>query len=201
MSCLQIFTKTPAPGRVKTRMQPSLTLQECVQLHEWLLLQTLQTTSLGQQDKIQLWCYPTTQHRFFTEMQQRFQLELHTQQGHDLGERMLNALNVGLRNHSAAILIGSDCPFFSVDYLNEALSMLESGLDIVIGPAKDGGFVLLATNKPMPKDLFQGISWGEKTVLKETFKRVKENKMRYETLQPLQDIDCPEDLKYINYIV
>jgi rSAM/selenodomain-associated transferase 1 len=134
-------------------------------------------------------------------MQQRFQLELHAQQGHDLGERMLNALNFSLRDHNTVILIGSDCPFFSVDYLNEALHLLESGLDIVIGPAKDGGFILLATNKPMPKNLLQGISWGEKTVLKETLERIKENRMRYKTLQPLQDIDRPEDLKCINYIV
>ena len=199
MNCLQIFTKAPIPGQVKTRLQPALSPQECAQLHKWLLLHTLQVASKSGQDNIQLWCYPTTQHDFITEMQQRFRLELRAQQGRNLGERMLNALNWGLRDNDAVILIGSDCPFFSVGYINEALALLESDLDLVIGPAKDGGFVLVATNKPLPKELFEGIAWGEKSVLKETLKRAKDNKIRYETLQPLQDIDRPEDLECINY--
>ncbi len=203
MNCLQIFSKTPVPGQVKTRLQPTLSPQECAQLHKWLLLQTLQVASKSGQDNIQLWCYPTTQHDFITEMQQRFQLELRVQQGFDLGERMLNALNQGLRDNDAVILIGSDCPFFTTDYINEALLLLESDLDMAIGPAKDGGFVLVATNKPMPKKLFEGIAWGKKSVLEETLKRAKDNKIRYEMLQPLQDIDRPEDLELINqrYIV
>ena len=201
MNCLQIFTKAPIPGQVKTRLQPALSPQECAQLHKWLLLHTLQVASKSGQDNIQLWCYPTTQHDFITEMQQRFRLELRAQQGRNLGERMLNALNWGLRDNNAVILIGSDCPFFSVGYINEALALLESDLDMVIGPAKDGGFALVATNKPLPKELFGGIAWGEKSVLEETLKRAKNNKIRYETLQPLQDIDRPEDLECINYIV
>jgi len=198
MSCLQIFTKAPVPGQVKTRLQPTLSPQECAHLHKWLLLQTLQVASNSSQDNIQLWCYPTTQDDFFAEMQQQFQLELRAQHGHDLGERMLNALNLGVRDNDAVILIGSDCPFFSANYINEALTLLESDLDMVIGPAKDGGFVLVATNKPLPQELFEGIAWGERSVLKETLKRAKDNKIQYETLQPLQDIDRPEDLKCIN---
>jgi rSAM/selenodomain-associated transferase 1 len=201
MNCLQIFTKAPIPGQVKTRLQPVLSPQECAQLHKWLLLHTLQVASKSGQDNIQLWCYPTTQHDFITEMQQRFRLELRAQQGRNLGERMLNALNRGLKDNNAVILIGSDCPFFSVGYINEALALLESDLDMVIGPAKDGGFVLVAANKTMPKELFEGIAWGKNSVLKETLKRAKDNKIRYETLQPLQDIDRPEDLECINYIV
>jgi len=198
MSCLQVFTKAPVPGQVKTRLQPTLSPQECAQLHKWLLLQTLQIASKSSQDNIQLWCYPTTQDDFFAEMQQQFQLELRTQHGRDLGERMLNALNLGISDNDAVILIGSDCPFFSANYINEALTLLESDLDMVIGPAKDGGFVLVATNKPLPQGLFEGIAWGERSVLKETLKRAKDNKIQYETLQPLQDIDRPEDLKCIN---
>ncbi len=201
MNCLQIFTKAPVPGQVKTRLQPILSPQDCAQLHQWLLLQTLHAVSQARQNTTQLWCHPTTQHDFFTKIQQRFQLELHPQQGHDLGERMLNALNRGLEDNDSVILIGSDCPFLSADYLNEAFRLLKSELDIVIGSACDGGFVLLATNRFLPKELFQGISWGEKTVLKETCKRIKRFKMRYKILQPLQDIDRPEDLQFINYIV
>jgi rSAM/selenodomain-associated transferase 1 len=130
-------------------------------------------------------------------MQQRFRLELHSQQGHDLGERMLKALNQGLHAHDTVILIGSDCPFFSANYLNKAFELLTSGIELIFGPAKDGGFVLLGANKPIPEKFFTGIDWGKSTVLREARQRVEQNEIRYEMLRPLQDIDRPEDLKLI----
>lgn len=198
MSCLQVFAKAPLPGQVKTRLQPALPPQQCAQLHQSLLLQTLQTASKAQQTKLQLWCHPDTRHPFFAEMRDRFQLELHSQQGRDLGERMCNAVNQGLHSDDVVILIGSDCPFFTRDYLNKAFHLLNSDLDFVFGPAEDGGFVLLGTNKPIAEKFFQGISWGKNTTLQETLQRVEQNEMQYVALQPLRDIDRPEDLELID---
>jgi rSAM/selenodomain-associated transferase 1 len=129
-------------------------------------------------------------------MQKRFPLELISQRGQDLGERMLTAINQGLLTHNAIILIGSDCPFFSADYLNKAFQLLQSERDLVLGPAKDGGFVLLGANRYLPPDFFKGVIWGENTALEKTLKRADHYHFRYETLQPLQDIDRPEDLRY-----
>jgi rSAM/selenodomain-associated transferase 1 len=129
-------------------------------------------------------------------MQKRFPLELIPQQGHDLGERMLTAVNQGFLTHSMIVLIGSDCPFFSADYLNKAFQLLHSEHDLVLGPAKDGGFVLLGTRQHLPPNFFKGVIWGESTVLKETLKRADHYRFRYEMLQPLQDIDRPKDLKH-----
>ena len=54
-----------------------------------------------------------------------------------------------------ALLIGSDCPAMTYDYLNKALRLLSDGTELVLGPAEDGGYVLIV-NKSYP-ELFRCI--------------------------------------------
>ena len=86
--------------------------------------------------------------------------EVHRQVGGDLGGRMHDALATTLRRCHAALLVGSDCPFLTRDHLAEALTWLaQPDCDAVLGPATDGGYVLVGV-KAASAALFAGVEWG-----------------------------------------
>ena len=55
------------------------------------------------------------------------------------------------KNSKCALLIGADCPSITYDYLNKALRLLSGGTELVLGPAEDGGYVLIGVNKSYPE--------------------------------------------------
>ena len=80
---------------------------------------------------------------------------------------MAHAFHETLKKASQALLIGTDCPSLTVDDLQEAADVLRQGIDAVIGPAEDGGYVLIGLRQYAP-ELFTGISWGTESVLGQT---------------------------------
>ena len=79
-------------------------------------------------------------------------------------------------------------------YLEGALMALGQGNEVVIGPAEDGGYVLIGLKQPCP-GLFQGIEWGSERVLSQTLQRLAQLKLPYALLEPLWDVDRPQDLQ------
>ena len=67
--------------------------------------------------------------------------------------------------------------------------------DVVIGPALDGGFYLIATNKILDRNIFNAIPWSSPNTLEVLSKNLKKLNIRYKLLDPLSDIDTEEDLK------
>ncbi len=120
------------------------------------------------------------------------------QQGSDLGERMAHALRQSLLNARYTVLIGSDCPELSAEYLQQAFDSLEAeeganSSKVVLGPATDGGYVLLGSSlAELP--VFDNIEWGSNRVFESTVRGLKKAKISYSLLTPLSDIDRPEDL-------
>ena len=66
--------------------------------------------------------------------------------------------------------------------------------DVVIGPAADGGYVLLGLSKFSP-ELFRDISWGSEQVLTQTQKKLDNLDWSYHELAIMHDIDRPEDVQ------
>ena len=56
---LLVFTKTPVPGRVKTRLIPVIGAVQAAAIHTDLLRQTLATARSSSVRDIELWCMPT----------------------------------------------------------------------------------------------------------------------------------------------
>lgn len=121
-------------------------------------------------------------------------MELHNQPNGDLGRRMAFAFSKTLKRASSAILIGTDCPSLTQADLKEAAEILAQGFDAVIGPAEDGGYVLLGLRHYVP-DLFSGISWGTNRVMEKTRLRLRRLKWRWHELPERWDVDRPEDLE------
>ncbi len=65
--------------------------------------------------------------------------------------------------------------------------------DVVIGPASDGGYYLLAIKKTYPH-LFQNIAWSTPEVLKQTLAICNEQNLSVYQLPELSDIDNENDL-------
>jgi len=115
------------------------------------------------------------------------------QRGGDLGERMYHALAQGLSRGSAVVLVGSDCPGLCEQYLAEAFSALEDA-DVVLGPAQDGGFVLIGCRQ-VRDGMLNGISWGRGEVLKQTLRQLATRGLSVALLTELYDVDTPADLQ------
>ena len=192
-ACIIVFAKAPEAGKVKTRLIPALGAQGAATLHEKLVRHTLVTVTQANLCAIQLWCAPSPSLPFFERCQNDFSVSLHEQSGNDLGERMHHAITIALQKYTYAIIIGTDCPALTTPYLYQALDALQHGASVVLGPAQDGGYVLIGASQSHPR-LFSGIAWGTASVLNETRAHLRELKWQWQELTELWDVDRPEDL-------
>lgn len=191
-----VFAKAPVAGQVKTRMRTHLSPRACADLHRNLSLFTLRLACASQLAPIELWCSPTTSHPFIRECIERFPIQGRLQLGSDLGERMQHALVHSLRDTEQVLIIGTDCPLIDTAYLSAAFDALRGGNDVVLGPAEDGGYVLIGMQR-VDQTLFDGISWGTDQVLKQTRAALRRLGWSWSELKPLWDVDRGDDLDRI----
>ena len=190
---LLIFTKSPVLGEVKTRLQPDYSQEQSLTVHKNLLLNTLMKTKEIKEVDIELCCTPDRTTTFFLNCENNFPVSLSNQCGADLGERMAFAFSVALQKYENVVVIGTDCPDISKDYISQAFESLAEN-NAVIGPAADGGYVLLGLREYSPK-IFQSISWGSGSVFVQTENALNELSWSYKELDIMHDVDRPEDLQ------
>jgi len=188
-----VFTKTPIPGSVKSRLVPALGEAAVTELYESLIHQTLATATRSEVGDTELWCWPTTDHPFLMGCAANFEVPLFTQRGDNLGERMHLAFGQRLRSYTHVILIGCDCPTLTEHDLRAAADSLLNGADVVLGPAEDGGYYLIGLRSAC-RDLFVGVEWGSPNVLETTREVVASLGLHCVELAEHWDLDRPEDL-------
>ena len=182
-----VFARAPARGQAKTRLVPRLGEWGAARLHERLTLAALRTARAARCGPVEL--HGTARHSFFGG-KGRFRL----QRGADLGERMHRAISAGLRRHRAVILMGIDCPALAPRVLQRAARLLRGACDVVLAPAEDGGYALVAAKRVSP-GLFEGIAWGGPQVYERTLERLARLGYRWRALRTLWDVDRPQDLE------
>ncbi len=187
-----VFARAPVAGQVKTRLIPALGDHGAAALHRRLTEQQLERLFADPVGPLELWVTPTTGHPFFAEQAQRWPLALYPQQGDDLGARMQHAAKQALTRADAVILIGTDCPGLDAAYVRDAAERLRHD-DACIGPALDGGYVLLGLRR-VDAALFTDIPWGTDAVAALTRRRLAQLGWCCSQLPALADIDRPEDL-------
>lgn len=191
-----LFAKAPIAGQAKTRLIPALGAAGAAALHARLLEDTLARLASAVIAPLQLWCAPSTEHPFFADAAARYQLALRRQPEGDLGQRLSLASARTLEQARAVVLIGSDCPELQPEDIDLALqAVIDGTLDAVLGPAIDGGYVLLALRAPVPA-LFVDMPWGGDRVAEITRQRLAAGGLRWQELPPLRDVDRPEDLAW-----
>ena len=190
--CIQIFTKAPIEGYCKTRLAPHLGESETVSLQMEMIQKTILTSIKINTADVQLWCKPSTQHSFFQKMAEENSVSLHEQKGETLGD-IMNDAALGAENSYANIVqIGTDCPYIDADYILAAIDQLDADNRIVIGPANDGGYVLLAQNQCFA-EIYNNIDWGMPSVLGQLEMNLKHLKIKHFKLASLSDIDTFSD--------
>ena len=196
-----LFARLPVLGKVKTRLKSALSNIEILALYEAMLKRIVSLLNESSLAEVQLWLDTDSakENNFVLDMPWNF--KVNEQVGLDLGDKMNFAINESLTaNHSkCALLVGSDCPALTIGYLDNALRLLDDGAQLVLGPAEDGGYVLIGVNKSYP-ELFQGIQWGTDKVLEQTIRIAKSIGVDYVCLEPLWDVDRPDDIRRLSQL-
>lgn len=110
----------------------------------------------------------------------------------NLGRR-LNHVNRALweAGHRRQVFIGIDCPALDPDYLRDAREALESH-DVVLGPARDGGVVLMGARLRWPA--LEALDWSGPRLGRQLAELCRQRGWRVATLAPRDDIDTLDDL-------
>ncbi len=191
-----VFAREPRPGKVKTRLIPALGAAGAAALYERLLAETLGAVAGLKHGNAELWYESDDAEPLkCRKLAAKFGAVLHQQHGVDLGERMKKACRKAAPSaRDPLVIIGSDCPGYTADYLSQAFDALR-GVDAVLGPALDGGYVLIGLTRTDPR-LFDEMPWGTSKVLGLTRSRLRVLGWRWRELPPLRDIDRPSDLAH-----
>ncbi len=183
-----VFSKSADAQKVKTRMRPLLTPNECLSLHLSLLQDTL--TKVRDFSTV-LYLSGSSDLPFDPGIPIRFQ------SGMDLGARMKNAFQAEFQRHSKIVIIGTDSPTFPVEQLSRAFAALDQK-EVVLGPCDDGGYYLVGLHRLIP-EMFSEVPWGTRDVLKKTLEKISPHSSLL--LDSYFDVDLPEDLMKLKKIV
>lgn len=191
---LIIFTRYPEPGKAKTRLIPSLgpngaaALQRRMTEHIIARVKELQVNRPvsvevryegGNEGLMRDWLGAD--------------IPLRRQGGGSLGQRMDRAFREAFQaGVNRVVLVGTDIPNITDRTLLKAFVNLAYA-DVVLGPARDGGYYLIALKRASPH-LFVDVSWGTEGVLERTRQIAHGLGLSTVLLETLDDVDRPGDL-------
>jgi len=191
---LIIMTRYPEAGRTKTRLIPALGAAGAAALQREMTEHIVERA----------WPFATAHGidlvlRFAGGDRERVRqwlgadLAVEPQGAGDLGQRMTHAIAAAFTGGAqAVVMIGADCPGVDAAVLDDAFTALDS-VDLVLGPAGDGGYYLIGMGRPEPR-LFDGIEWGSSCVLAQTRAVAERVGLVRRELPVRSDVDRPEDL-------
>ena len=197
---LVIFAKAPLAGQVKTRLIGMLTAEEAAALYVCFLRDTFALMEAVQEERETLslvLCYtPATELEAFEAAEIDGCLML-AQRGNNLGERLQNCLvDLFELGFAAVVIIGADSPSLPAEFLSEAFERLQIPVQVVIGPAKDGGFYLAGMNAPHTS-LFDHLAWDTEDTFSQIQQRAVEMNTKLSLLPEWYDIDTIADLQQL----
>jgi uncharacterized protein len=190
---LAIMAKAPRAGAVKTRLCPPLRPPEAAELARCFLLDAVERVA-GVAGVRPIVAYAPVEARAeLARLAPGFGLI--AQRGADLGQRQGGVLSEILgQGHEAALLIGTDAPTLPAECLDEAVDLVMApGVDLVLGPAEDGGYYLIGLRTPCPA-LFEDMPWSSAGVLARTLERSRRLGLRVACLSTWYDVDTGVDL-------
>src|SRR5271167_4505596 len=95
-------------------------------------------------------------------------------------------------------VIGSASPHISLDIVVHARTALDDA-DVVLGPADDCGYYLIAMHNPY--DVFSGIPMSTGVVIQMTIKLAEHQGLKVHLLKPLFDVDELPDLLHLGWLL
>jgi hypothetical protein len=187
---LAVIAKEPVAGLAKTRLVPALGEEGAARAATAMLADTLTAVRLSGADP---WlCFtPAEARERLGRLAPGFGLL--AQAPGDLGDRLAACLADLLATGADRVaIVGADTPHVPIASYRRAFALLNEA-DVVLGPALDGGYYLVAAKAARP-ELFVGVPMGTEGVLTETMARAARAGLVVDLLPPLRDLDRVEDL-------
>jgi rSAM/selenodomain-associated transferase 1 len=194
-TALVIMARYPEKGKIKTRLARSIGDDATLHLYQAFLCDLARRFANWTCDLH--WAYTPTEYDFAAFVatlvpEHAERMSVFPQQGPDLGPRLHQVFHtLWMRQFHGTIVIGSDSPQISRATILQAQHALET-VDVVLGPAEDGGYYLIAMHEP--HDVFSGIPMSTEVVLKMTIEKAEKQKLSVHLLEPLFDVDEQPDL-------
>lgn len=189
-----IYTRFPTPGEVKTRLIPKLGADGAATLQRRMTENVLETVrrAAGLSDWTPIVCGMGAPPEHFREWLGN-DLGVRRQAEGDLGVKLREGFARSFAEGARTVMaVGGDVPSLTPDLLKQATACLADA-DIVLGPATDGGYYLIAMNRLHP-DVFEKIDWGTERVAGQTRDAMRRAHLEWVELRELSDVDRPEDL-------
>ena len=186
-----IFVRNPVLGKVKTRIAATLGDEAALKAYVQLLKQTRKTVLPLAADKFVFYADGIN-------MEDSWENDLFKKQNQpagDLGLKMQHAFETLFAlDYQRILIIGSDCYDLTATHICDAFEHLKKK-EVVIGPAKDGGYYLLGMRK-MVTVLFQNITWSTNLVFQQSIEACTNENVSHATLTMLSDVDEAEDIHF-----
>lgn len=195
-----VLTRYPRPGRTKTRLAAALGDDGAAALHSALArhcVRRMHAASLSRSATLEVrvaGAGPRQTRRWLGRA-----VEVREQAGGGLGDRLAHAARCAIEGGApAVVLVGSDAPQLGGAQVREALDAL-AHTDVVLGPALDGGYYLVAfsaraADRAVGPLFGSHVAWGTGSVLDDTLAATRSAGLAVHLLEPLADVDRPEDL-------
>lgn len=192
-----IFAKPAVPGRVKTRLLPTLTAEQAAEFHLAALADTVAAAKSVAGDRLELHIAGDADDA--REFRARYPgCTVRRQCGGDLGGRLLYSFAGSFaRGVERTLILGSDHPTLPPQYLVEALEHLRF-TDLVFGPSRDGGYYAVGVRRdgwPGAQAAFEGIPWSTSAVLETSLDRARRAGLKVALTPEWYDVDRPQDLE------
>ena len=187
-----VIAKAPVPGRAKTRLVPPLTAAQAAELQRALLLDTLDACR-AELDHVAILHADPAEAADFDRLAPATPLVL--QDGRGL-EDALGRTFERLVGDGPVAIVSSDVPGLPPGSMARTFAALDDGADIVLGPAFDGGYWLIAMAHFHPEPLRE-IPWSTPAVLGVTLARCRDAGLRVELLETWRDLDTVVDLAFV----
>jgi uncharacterized protein len=201
-TALIIMARYPEAGKTKTRLARTLGDEAVAGLYRAFLTDLARRFAVAQYALH--WAYTPAEvdYQAFVQTlapEQARYMHSFPQQGSDFGARLHAAFQeTHRRGYQRTILIGSDSPQIVSELIAEAESALDDA-DVVLGPAEDGGYYLIAMRQP--HDVFSGIPMSTDVVARMTLESAARQHLTTRLLDPLFDIDELPDLLRLAHLL
>lgn len=190
---LLVFAKAPRPGQVKTRLAAHLGAERAAALYRTLGARVVHRLKEGPYRTEIHYDPPDAGASVEAWLGSPSELDFRSQVEGSLGMRLEEGLRSAFQRGARSVaVVGTDIPGLTPRLVTDAFHHLRSS-DVVLGPAADGGYYLLAMSR-LHSQLLEGIPWSTAHVLEATLEQAQRHGLSVSLLPELRDLDRPEDL-------
>jgi rSAM/selenodomain-associated transferase 1 len=188
-----IFTRRPAAGSVKTRLEPRLGPARAAELALAMLDDTVEKCLAEPGFETVLCVTPTNAIHWFRDRYARV-ARIVPQHGEGLGTRLAQHAQAELLERDRSlVIVGSDAPHAPVSAIVAAHTELAGGKDLVLGLDDGGGYWLIGLREPHD-ELFMRVTMSTGGMGAETVTLAQSMGLSVTFVEPSYDIDEPSDL-------